>query len=47
MVFEIASWDEEVCAACRRAAATMISRGGADFFGKIEREMANNEEQIS
>jgi hypothetical protein len=46
MVFEIASWDEEVCAACRRAAA-MISRGGADFFGKIEREMANNEEQIS
>jgi hypothetical protein len=46
MVFEIASWDEEACTVCRRAAA-MMSRGGAGFFTKIEREIANNDEQTS
>jgi hypothetical protein len=35
MVFEIASWDEEACTVCRRAAA-MMSRGGAGFFTKAE-----------
>jgi hypothetical protein len=46
MVFEIASWDEEACTVCRRAAA-MMSRGGAGFFTKVEREIANNDEQTS